>query len=196
MQNLTDLSTSSMESALRPLAEHLTCEYCQQSLRDRIRNLVVQWATVKVRILHTCCFRNIWPCSTKFYREQYDIHVPSKSTVTRRQGSIIFRAILSLLSATSQTRPRFHHRTLFCNTSLPLYTWYIHALSWCKTSITAARIIHYCIIFFVPSHKPRILDWFFLSLGSFLGIIIIMINHRHTRLDCSVVTCFSVLKYT
>ncbi|KJA30021.1 hypothetical protein HYPSUDRAFT_251714 [Hypholoma sublateritium FD-334 SS-4] len=42
-----DLSTCSMESALRPLAEHLTCEHCQQSLRDRIKNLVVQWATVK-----------------------------------------------------------------------------------------------------------------------------------------------------
>ncbi|KAF9482440.1 hypothetical protein BDN70DRAFT_801430 [Pholiota conissans] len=43
-----DLSTSSMESALRPLAEHLTCEHCQQSLRDRIKNLVVQWSIVKV----------------------------------------------------------------------------------------------------------------------------------------------------
>jgi hypothetical protein len=42
-----DLSTSSMESALRPLADHLTCEYCQQSLRDRIKNLVGQWAIVK-----------------------------------------------------------------------------------------------------------------------------------------------------
>ncbi len=49
-----------MESALRPLAEHLTCEYCQQSLRDRIKNLVLQWATVKVRVLDTdFCFRNI-----------------------------------------------------------------------------------------------------------------------------------------
>ncbi|KAF8192547.1 hypothetical protein BJ912DRAFT_1021817 [Pholiota molesta] len=45
-----DLSTSSMESALRPLAEHLTCEHCQQSLRDRIKNLVVQWSVVKVSV--------------------------------------------------------------------------------------------------------------------------------------------------
>ncbi|KAF8974299.1 hypothetical protein BDZ97DRAFT_1646763 [Flammula alnicola] len=43
-----DLSTSTMESALWPLAEHLTCEQCQQSLRDRIKNLVVQWSVVKV----------------------------------------------------------------------------------------------------------------------------------------------------
>lgn len=42
-----DLSTSAMESALRPLAEHLTCEQCQQALRDRIKNLVVQWSVVK-----------------------------------------------------------------------------------------------------------------------------------------------------
>jgi hypothetical protein len=39
-----------MEAALRPLAEHLTCEHCQQALRDRIKNLVVQWSVVKVRI--------------------------------------------------------------------------------------------------------------------------------------------------
>ncbi|PPQ71773.1 hypothetical protein CVT26_007607 [Gymnopilus dilepis] len=42
-----DLSTSTMESALRPLAEHLTCEDCRQALRDRIKNLVVQWSVVK-----------------------------------------------------------------------------------------------------------------------------------------------------
>ncbi|CAA7259713.1 unnamed protein product [Cyclocybe aegerita] len=42
-----DLSTSTMESALRPLADHLTCENCQQALRDRIKNLVVQWSVVK-----------------------------------------------------------------------------------------------------------------------------------------------------
>lgn len=42
-----DLSTSTMESALRPLAEHLTCEQCQTALRERIKNLVVQWSVVK-----------------------------------------------------------------------------------------------------------------------------------------------------
>ncbi|KAF8165397.1 hypothetical protein B0H34DRAFT_689047 [Crassisporium funariophilum] len=42
-----DLSTSTMESALRPLAEHLTCDQCQQALRDRIKNLIVQWSVVK-----------------------------------------------------------------------------------------------------------------------------------------------------
>ncbi|TFK43589.1 hypothetical protein BDQ12DRAFT_186767 [Crucibulum laeve] len=42
-----DLSTSTMESALRPLAEHLTCDQCQHALRERIKNLVVQWSVVK-----------------------------------------------------------------------------------------------------------------------------------------------------
>lgn len=42
-----DLSTSTMESALRPLADHLTCELCQTALRDRIKSLVVQWSVVK-----------------------------------------------------------------------------------------------------------------------------------------------------
>ena len=40
-----------MESALSPLADHLTCDQCQQALQDRIKNLVVQWSIVKVREL-------------------------------------------------------------------------------------------------------------------------------------------------
>jgi hypothetical protein len=46
-----DLSTSSMESALAPLTEHLTCEQCRQILTERIKTLVVQWSVVKVRRL-------------------------------------------------------------------------------------------------------------------------------------------------
>ncbi|TFK75961.1 hypothetical protein BDN72DRAFT_359047 [Pluteus cervinus] len=42
-----DLSTSAMESALSPLAEHLTCDQCQTTLRERIQNLIVQWSLVK-----------------------------------------------------------------------------------------------------------------------------------------------------
>jgi hypothetical protein len=44
----TDLSTSTMESALRPLADHLSCSECKAGLNDRIKNLVVQWSIVKV----------------------------------------------------------------------------------------------------------------------------------------------------
>ncbi|KAJ3477886.1 hypothetical protein NLI96_g10150 [Meripilus lineatus] len=43
-----DLSTSSMEAALGPLGEHLTCELCQTTLRDRIKQLIIQWSVVKV----------------------------------------------------------------------------------------------------------------------------------------------------
>ncbi|RDB22782.1 hypothetical protein Hypma_010257 [Hypsizygus marmoreus] len=42
-----DLSTSTMESALRPLEEHLGCDDCKHALRERIKNLVVQWSIVK-----------------------------------------------------------------------------------------------------------------------------------------------------
>ncbi|KAG5646589.1 hypothetical protein DXG03_002893 [Asterophora parasitica] len=42
-----DLSTSAMESALRPLEEHLVCNECKQTLRERIKDLVVQWSLVK-----------------------------------------------------------------------------------------------------------------------------------------------------
>ncbi|ESK97625.1 hypothetical protein Moror_17487 [Moniliophthora roreri MCA 2997] len=47
-----DLSTSFLESALRPLAEHLSCDLCKRSLNDRIKNVLVQWSVVKVRITY------------------------------------------------------------------------------------------------------------------------------------------------
>ncbi|KAI0723118.1 hypothetical protein C8Q76DRAFT_794091 [Earliella scabrosa] len=42
-----DLSTSAMESALCPLADHLSCEVCKKSLADRVKQLIVQWSVVK-----------------------------------------------------------------------------------------------------------------------------------------------------
>ncbi|KAI0650261.1 hypothetical protein C8Q79DRAFT_375277 [Trametes meyenii] len=42
-----DLSTSVMESALCPLAEHLSCDVCKKSLVDRAKQLIVQWSVVK-----------------------------------------------------------------------------------------------------------------------------------------------------
>lgn len=47
-----DISTSAMESALNPLIEHLSCELCKQSMRERVKNLVVQWSVVRVRHDH------------------------------------------------------------------------------------------------------------------------------------------------
>ncbi|KAJ7937106.1 hypothetical protein B0H13DRAFT_1944245 [Mycena leptocephala] len=42
-----DMSTNSLESALRPLAEHLSCDLCKNALNDRVKNLIVQWSIVK-----------------------------------------------------------------------------------------------------------------------------------------------------
>lgn len=54
-----DLSTVTIESALGPLGQHLACDQCKAALQERIKQLIVQWALVKVRdshtILHSSC---------------------------------------------------------------------------------------------------------------------------------------------
>lgn len=45
-----DMSTSMLESSLAPLGDHVTCSQCQDELRARINNLIVQWALVKVSV--------------------------------------------------------------------------------------------------------------------------------------------------
>ncbi|TFY69799.1 hypothetical protein EVG20_g2983 [Dentipellis fragilis] len=42
-----DLSTSAIETALYPLGDHLACKECRRLLKERIGDLVVQWAQVK-----------------------------------------------------------------------------------------------------------------------------------------------------
>ncbi|TFK62619.1 hypothetical protein BDN72DRAFT_382746 [Pluteus cervinus] len=42
-----DLSTHSMKLAFKPLIENLACELCQESLDHKLRDAVVQWASVK-----------------------------------------------------------------------------------------------------------------------------------------------------
>ncbi|TFK99137.1 hypothetical protein BDV98DRAFT_613522 [Pterulicium gracile] len=42
-----DLSISSIESALGPLGEHLNCNLCKQSLKERVQDVVVQWSVVR-----------------------------------------------------------------------------------------------------------------------------------------------------
>ncbi|KAJ3546166.1 hypothetical protein NMY22_g2162 [Coprinellus aureogranulatus] len=66
-----DLSTSTMESALRPLADHLTCEQCQAALRERIKNLVVQWSVVKVCRIFV--FGSIRKLTTHVHSTAYDL---------------------------------------------------------------------------------------------------------------------------
>lgn len=45
-----DLSASSMESALCPLADHLSCDLCKAGLRDRVKQVIIQWSVVKTTI--------------------------------------------------------------------------------------------------------------------------------------------------
>lgn len=52
----TDLSTSLLESALRPLAQHLDCDLCMLTLEERIKTLVIEWASVKVEMRHSSVF--------------------------------------------------------------------------------------------------------------------------------------------
>ncbi|KAF7313753.1 hypothetical protein HMN09_00532400 [Mycena chlorophos] len=42
-----DMSTPTLESALRPLGEHLTCDLCKTALNDRIKATILQWSVVK-----------------------------------------------------------------------------------------------------------------------------------------------------
>ncbi|KAG5639006.1 hypothetical protein H0H81_007914 [Sphagnurus paluster] len=42
-----DLSIGSIEAALRPLEGRLNCPDCKQALRDRIKDLVVEWSIVR-----------------------------------------------------------------------------------------------------------------------------------------------------
>ena len=37
-----------MKNSLQPLTENLTCEQCHKALQDRIKSVVVRWASVKV----------------------------------------------------------------------------------------------------------------------------------------------------
>ena len=42
------MTTSAMQGALCPLADYLSCVKCKQALAERINQVVVQWALVKV----------------------------------------------------------------------------------------------------------------------------------------------------
>ncbi|KAI9574608.1 hypothetical protein HD554DRAFT_2201596 [Boletus coccyginus] len=46
-----DLSTTTMESALAPLGDQLSCESCRRALQERLKTLLVQWSAVKNQII-------------------------------------------------------------------------------------------------------------------------------------------------
>ncbi|KIK61886.1 hypothetical protein GYMLUDRAFT_42295 [Collybiopsis luxurians FD-317 M1] len=43
-----DISIGALESCLKPLADHLTCDECKGSLQAHIKNLVINWSQVKI----------------------------------------------------------------------------------------------------------------------------------------------------
>jgi hypothetical protein len=43
-----DTTAASIDACLTPLGDHITCDHCKEALRERVRNLVVAWSTVKV----------------------------------------------------------------------------------------------------------------------------------------------------
>jgi len=56
-----------MHSALNPLMEHLDCEQCHDTLRDRIKDVVVQWASVGVSAVLLCSHLPFECCCVIFY---------------------------------------------------------------------------------------------------------------------------------
>ncbi|KIM37409.1 hypothetical protein M413DRAFT_273980 [Hebeloma cylindrosporum] len=72
-----DLSTHGMEKVFKPLMADLTCELCCQVLKEKIKNVVTKWATVKVsgykhfrRLLHFLTGRvfHMWICLPRIMR--------------------------------------------------------------------------------------------------------------------------------
>lgn len=51
----TDLSVSTIEAMLGPLADDLQCELCKKTLAERVKRLIVQWSMVKVRLVAEKC---------------------------------------------------------------------------------------------------------------------------------------------
>jgi hypothetical protein len=106
----TDLSTSTMESALRPLAEHLTCEHCQQALRDRIKNLVVQWSVVKVSPVSTSTFTNYsFQCREQFEGFSWELirAPPTLNNATSPDASTIVSSSI-IFAYIHHPRPSLH----------------------------------------------------------------------------------------
>jgi len=60
---LSDLSTSAITSALGSLQEHLICPLCKNNLRQRVKQITVEWSNVKVGPLRIP-LRRYLTCST------------------------------------------------------------------------------------------------------------------------------------
>ena len=48
---LSDLSTSALGSALGSLQDQLSCQLCRNNLKERVKQIIVEWSNVKVGCL-------------------------------------------------------------------------------------------------------------------------------------------------
>lgn len=46
-----DMSAGAIESALKQLGAAMTCDLCKEALNKRVKEVVVQWAMVKVCVI-------------------------------------------------------------------------------------------------------------------------------------------------
>ena len=107
----TELSTSTMECALKSLGEHLSCDLCRDALRDRIRDLVVRWSVVRVSIVWLPM--SLMHLPNKFLlRESFNIIAIAASAITPYHGSAIVE----------HTRTPYTNLSLHANQGLVLYT--------------------------------------------------------------------------
>jgi hypothetical protein len=135
-----DLSTSSMESALSPLTEHLTCEQCRQVLTERIKTLVVQWSVVKVSCFVIFSTHAVDACHTA--NDLKSIHfVSPRSSFCGPEYTLV--PSLAGRSTSSQLIPRNSHA----------FVLVLFPLSRHSSSIkhdTESRLLDSCTLFFLP----------------------------------------------
>ena len=117
----SDLSTSTIDSALGSLEERLVCPLCRNNLRQQVKNIIVQWANIKVSFLQSlragilcsrCSEDDLTkPLCLKYTRSGEDRESESRHTVTRSSCHDLSRPDphpelqLALYYNTTSTRP-------------------------------------------------------------------------------------------
>ncbi|KAF7789493.1 hypothetical protein EIP86_000439 [Pleurotus ostreatoroseus] len=93
-----DLSAIAIESALYSLNEHLTCDLCKAALRDRIKQLTVQWTMVKIITegVMTCIYspsvdtvERVPPPSKHNFGPLYATVAEERAAIVRREQSLV-----------------------------------------------------------------------------------------------------------
>ena len=176
-----------MESALQPLVEHLTCQECQETLGDRIQNLVAQWSVVKVYCRHVFL---LIPLADVRYSAQSDVRPFQSSHVTRplQAPSTIqkFQIQAKYIYWGLSFRPHAPEQPTTVSRFLTLFALYhLSHRIYASNMAIPPNMTHA-----VPASLP-FLVFIFLGLG-----YLTVINHwhnRHTRFDSRIRPCIHVL---